>query len=148
MLKVTIYLEHSQKLILNLFSFLHLRFNLVLKIANIFKEEEGSPLHGTYGIRLQLRNRCSRKEQSLLFYLFKAFDLYESCCKLNIFFSEKTYFPSCVHNKSCPSNINTLVPSEDARLCSTYPPLSTKILCMCLLFITSFLCLLGVELSC
>ena len=30
-------------------------------------------IHGTY-IRLQLRNRCVRKEQSLLFDLFKSFD--------------------------------------------------------------------------
>ena len=39
---------------------------------------------GTY-IRWSLRNRCTRKEQSLLFNLFKAFDPVESTHKSDFF---------------------------------------------------------------
>ena len=37
-----------------------------------------SKYHGTYIIRSKLKNRCARKEQSLLFILFKAFNWIES----------------------------------------------------------------------
>ena len=40
---------------------------------------------------------CARKEQSLSFDLFKAFDKIESSHKRNLF-SVKSYFPSCVRN--------------------------------------------------
>ena len=52
--------------------------------------------HGTY-IRWYLTKRCARKEKSLLFDLYKAFDQFESRHKWGIF-SERTCFPSFVRN--------------------------------------------------
>ena len=56
----------------------------------------GGDYHCTY-IRYENRKICARKEQSLLFDLFKAFDLFEKSHKSS-FFSENTCFPFCVRN--------------------------------------------------
>ena len=61
-----------------------------------------------YGILDGNRNRFTRKEQSLLFDLFKALDLTESSDKSD-FFSEKTYlFQMCVTCSELPFNISTM----------------------------------------
>ena len=52
-------------------------------------------------IRWKLRNWRTRKEQSLLFDLCKAFDYIESSHQSDFFFSfEQAFFPSCVRNES------------------------------------------------
>ena len=52
--------------------------------------------HGIY-ISWYIINRWARKEQSLLFDLYKAFDQFESRHKSGIL-PENTYFPSCARN--------------------------------------------------
>ena len=66
-------------------------------------ETQSCPYYGTF-MRWQLRNRSERKQQSLLFDLFKAFDQIER------FISEKTYFlHACATCFKLPSNISTVV---------------------------------------
>ena len=56
-----------------------------------FNEQSDKGMEQGIYIRWQLRNRCERKEQSLLFDLSNALDKIESIHKSDFFSSEKTY---------------------------------------------------------
>ena len=61
--------------------------------------------HGTY-IRWWLRNRCARKQQSLLFDLFRAYDYDRELAQIRYFFSEKTFRRA--EHALIPSDIRTM----------------------------------------
>ena len=60
---------------------------------------------GTY-IRWVFRNRCARKEQALLFDLFKAFD--EIGCIYNNSPTSPTFLHACATCSEIPSDISTM----------------------------------------
>ena len=74
----------------------------------LFRELNRST-HGTY-IRGQLRYRCARTEQSLLFSLIKAFDQIQSSHTSDFFFSPKgnIHLHACATCSNLPSNIITM----------------------------------------
>ena len=70
--------------------------------------------HGRY-VRWQLRNRCTRMEQSLLSYLFMA--QIKSSQKSDLFISEITSFlHTCALCSQLPSSISTMLDSMNLQL--------------------------------
>ena len=60
-----------------------------LRFENLFGNKKSSLTHSGYLYKMV--NRCSRKEQSILFELFKAFDKIERGHKSDFFLSKKTF---------------------------------------------------------
>ena len=73
------------------------------------RNEDIRPNRGIY-IRLLLRNRFARKEQSLLFDLFKTFNKIESSYKSDFFLHKRPIsHHACATSSELPSNISDIV---------------------------------------
>ena len=98
--------------ILNVKSTYTLQLNVIYTICSLTEKTQFTYKpgygHGAY-IRQSLSNRCARKEQSLLFDMFKPFNKIESSHKSDFFLSLKNLFRSCkCNNTEFPSNISIM----------------------------------------
>ena len=85
----------------------------------------------------KLTNSCARKEQSLLFDLFKAFDKVESRQKSGP--KRRIFLHACSTCSELPSNISTMTEKRESRSCSILQRQNFTFLSLCR---SNYLCLL------